>query len=157
MASFPAWKPSYTLAWMLAQYGINKLLSYTVFSVTGNKATEERVYICRQPDLEWSKAFLSLLLCFEVTKNTLMPVVGTCQCSEKSPISAKHCGLRPSIRARDMIIHNPREREREREIERERWRETKREREKNHWLSCHPVTFGISHTTCIARCHLFIK
>lgn len=47
---------------MDVNYSINKLLSSTVFNVTGNKAAEERVSICRQPDLEWSKAFLSLLL-----------------------------------------------------------------------------------------------
>ena len=34
------------------KYSINKLLSCTVFNLTGNKAAEERVYICRQPDLE---------------------------------------------------------------------------------------------------------
>ena len=42
-------------------YSVNKLLSYTVFNVTGNKEAEEGVYVCSQPDLEWSKAFLSLL------------------------------------------------------------------------------------------------
>ena len=74
--------------------------------------------VCRQPELGGSKAFLSLLLdgkakaclwCFEVTKNILVPVVGTFQCSGKSLISAKHRGLRPSIWA---ITHNLAARER---------------------------------------------
>ena len=60
--SFSARRPLYMLAWMFAKYKINKLLSYITFNVTGNKAAEERVYTCRQPDLEWSKAFLSSLL-----------------------------------------------------------------------------------------------
>ena len=30
---------------------INKLLSYSVFNVTGNEVAEEWVYILRQPDL----------------------------------------------------------------------------------------------------------
>ena len=30
-----------------ADYSINKLLSCTVFNVTGNKSAEERVYICK--------------------------------------------------------------------------------------------------------------
>ena len=65
--------------------------------------------------------------CFEVTKNTLVPVVGIFQHSEKSLISAKHRGLTPSIGAWEMITHNPAE----------------REREKNHWLSYDRVTFSI--------------
>ena len=47
---------------MGVDYSNDKLLSYTVLSVTGNKAVEERVSICRQPDLEGSNTFLSLLL-----------------------------------------------------------------------------------------------
>ena len=53
--------------------------------------------------------------CFEVTKNTLEPVVGTFQRSEKSLISAKHHGLGPSIQTWEMITNTPAERERERE------------------------------------------
>ena len=66
----------------------------------------------------------------EVTKNTLVPVVGTFQCSEKLLISAKHLGMRLSIQAWEMITHNPTEKEREREGE-------------NHWFSCDYVMFGI--------------
>ena len=66
---------------------------------------------------------------FEVTKNTLVPVVGTFQCSEKSLISAKHHGLKPSIQAWETVTHNPTERKRERKRERERDRDRERERE----------------------------
>ena len=48
--------------------------------------------------------------CFEVTKNTLVPVVGTLQRSEKLLISAKHQGLGLSIQAWGVITHNPTER-----------------------------------------------
>ena len=47
-------------------------------------------------------------------KNTLVPAVGTFPHSEKSLISAKHCSLRLTIQAWDMITHNPTVRERER-------------------------------------------
>ena len=60
--------------------------------------------------------------CFQVTKNTLAPDVGTFQHSEKSLVSAKHRGLRRSIRAWEMITHDPTARERERERERARER-----------------------------------
>ena len=63
--------------------------------------------------------------CFEVTKNTLVPVVGTFQHSEKSLISAQHRGPRPSIQAWEKITHNyvAKERERERGREKEGERE----------------------------------
>ena len=75
----------------------------------------------------------------EVTKNTLVPVVGTFQHSKKSQISAKHHSLRPSIRAWETIAHNATVRETDRERERER------EREKKHWLSCDHVTFRVTY------------
>ena len=62
-----------------------------------------------------------------MTKNILVPVVGTSQRSEKSLISAKHHSLRPSIREWEMITHNP-----ERETERE-----------EPLASCDHVTFHI--------------
>ena len=61
---------------------------------------------------------------FEVTKNTLVPVVGTFQCSEKSLVSTKHLGLKPSIWACETITHNPAARERKRERHRETERRT---------------------------------
>ena len=62
-------------------------------------------------------------------KNTLVPVVGTFQCSEKSLISAKHHGPRPKHgRMSPTILQREREKER-----------------KNHWLSCDHVTFGIAY------------
>ena len=73
--------------------------------------------------------------CFEVTKNTLVLVVGIYQRFEKLLISAEYHGLRPSIQAWEMIIHNPAERGREREGD----------REKNHWLSCDHVMFSVMH------------
>ena len=64
--------------------------------------------------------------CFEVTKNTLVPVVGTFQFCEKSLISAKHGSLRQSIQAWEMITPNSivKDREKQRERERERERRT---------------------------------
>ena len=72
---------------------------------------------------------------FEVTKNTLVSDVGTFQCSEKSLISVKHWGLKQSIQAWETITHNPTVRKRDRQ----------REREKNHWLSCDDVMFGVTY------------
>ena len=65
--------------------------------------------------------------CFEGTKHTLVPVVGTFQHSEKSLISAKRCGLRPSMEDNHPQSH------------------IEREREKDHWLSCDHVMFGITY------------
>ena len=70
--------------------------------------------------------------CLEVTKNTLVSVVGTFHHSEKSLISAKRFGLRPGIPAREMITHNPAVGQRERERKRE-----------NHWLRCDHMIFGV--------------
>ena len=39
---------------------INKLLSYSVFNVTGNEVAEERVYIRRQPGMKQSISKLTL-------------------------------------------------------------------------------------------------
>ena len=69
--------------------------------------------------------------CLEMTKNTREPVVDTFQHFEKSQISAKRRGLRPSIWAWERITHNPAVWERERERE-------------NHWLSCAHVMFSVT-------------
>ena len=69
--------------------------------------------------------------CFDMTKNTLVSVVGTFQHSEKSLISAKHRALRPSIKAWETITHSP-----------------VRMREKNCWLSCDHVTVDVMYSYC---------
>ena len=55
--------------------------------------------------------------CLEVTKSTLVPVVGTFQCS------AKPHDLRLSIWAWETITHNPTVTQRERETDRQTERE----------------------------------
>ena len=75
--------------------------------------------------------------CFEVTKNTLVEDIF--QCCGKSLISAKHYCLRPNIRAREMITHNPAARER-------------------RVIGSVVITWRLaSHTTCIKRHPSFIK
>ena len=86
----------------------------------------------------------SVYRCFEVTKKYTSGSVGTFQRSKKSLISAKHCGLRQSIRAWETITRNPAERE--------------RERERGRIIGSVVIIRHLaSHTTWIARHRSFIK
>ena len=88
-------------------------------------------------------------LCALKWQNTLMPVVGTFQLSEKSLISAKRCGMRRSIQAWERITHNSAASNRE--------RQRQRDRERGNLGSVVIMWHSASRTTCIARHRLFIK
>ena len=134
------------LARMLTTVLIN--LSYTVFNVTGNKAAQERVYICRQPDLEWSKAFLSLLL-YRKAKDCPSVLwsdkkIHYCQLWAPSNVLKNHWFL-PDTAAWDGASKHGRQSPTILQWERE-----------NHWLIA--IMWHLSSpTTCIARHCSFIK
>ena len=138
---------------LILHYSINKPLSYTVFNVTGNKAAEKRVCICRHPDLEWSKAFLSLLsygkagVCPQVLWSDKKYTSTSCGHLPKCWKITDFCQtLQPETEHPSMGDNHPQSR-------------SEREREKD-WRP-----FGLfvimllsaSCTACIARHHSFIK
>ena len=102
---------------------INKLLSYSVFNVTGNEVAEEWVYIRRQPNLGWGKAFLSSLLsgkakdCPQVlSSDKKYPSVGCGHLPTYWKLTDFHQTPRPETEQPSMGGHHPQfcsERERE--------------------------------------------
>ena len=116
-------------------YGTVLINSCHVFNVTGDQVAEERVSLCRQPDLEWSKTSLSSLLsgkakdCPEVLWSDKKYTIVNCGHLPEFWKITNFCGLRSSIWAWETITHNP----------------AVSKRKKNHWLSWDHVTLGVTY------------